>query len=291
MNADHEPNRDDLDGRGYGADRRFLDALLERHFAAAPAEDAARVDAVLRRIDSAGALAASPVPARWRFRVLRPLAAVAAAAAFLLAVLLVPAPFSSTASAAIQRATEAMSRAVDLQYRIEIDTPLGIPFRGDLWTRGYDLVVLRLDTPAGEVWAGEGREFAWIVPPFDRMPVRLNDRGSLREVLKLQEDMSAPLFHIASALERLGEWCDLRFDSDGETIEARRLEGAPRDIPVRARIRIGPQGIVREFEAEWTPILGPRKCRLTWIGDQERDDSFYEHAAHHGAERDVVDLR
>jgi hypothetical protein len=283
MTVDQDPDHD--------ADRRFLDALLARHFAADPAQDAARVEVVLRRIDGARGRTESPVAGPGWLRSLRPLAPLAAAAAVLLAVLLVPTLFSNTASAAIQRASVAMARAIDLHYRVEIDSPLGIPLGGEVWTRGNEFVVLRLNTPAGELWAGEGRASAWIVPPLDELPVRLNDSGHLRDVLKIQDDMSAPLLHIGSTLERLGEWCELRFDPDGETIEARRVEGAPDDIPVRARIRIGPDGIVREFDAEWTPILGPRGCRLTWIGAPELADRFYEHDAHHDPGRAVVDLR
>ena len=285
MASDRNLGRGD---RSADADWRFIDALLQVHFEKDRAASGDRVDAVLRRMDDlpeeVGGGRAAP---RWALRVVRGIAA----AVVLVALVLAPTLLSNTASAAVERAAIAMSRSVDLHYRIEIDTPLGRTVPGDAWFRGVDFVALRLETFAGELWAGEGRDSAWVVPPLRSMSVRVNERGSLREVLKIQEDMSAPLLHFASMLERLGEWCEFEYGPDGETIEARRIDGAPSDVPLRVRLRIAPDGIVREFHAEWTPIFGPRAARLTWIDDAELPGSFYEHAAHHDADRGVEDRR
>jgi hypothetical protein len=267
------------------ADNRFLDALLQHHYQADESAGAERIAIALRNIDgTAGSAPRGGVP--WWYQALR----FVAAAIVVGALLMVPTALSNTASAAIDRAMIAMSRMVDLHYQLEIETPLG-EVSGEIWFRGSDLVALRLDTAAGSLWAGEGQDAAWVVPPVTNLSVRVNDKGTLLDVLQSQNDVKAPFLRISTMLERLGGSFEFEFGPDGETVEARRMPGAPDHLPEQVSVRLAPDGVVREFEAHLSRILGPRGCRLTWLDDDAKPAAFYEHAAHHDQGRDVIDLR
>ncbi len=282
------PDSGPLDEDDQGADRRFVDALLLHHYQGSRASSVERVEIVLRQLGHATQADSHVSPPSRAYRNLRRLVA---AAAVIVALLLVPNLISNTASAQVARAAIAMSRAVDLHYRIEITTPMGQQVPGDIWVRGAELVVLRLDTPAGELWAGEGRDVAWAVLPSPTMPVLVNEKGRLLEALKIQSGLNAPFFRIQRLLYSLGDGYDVEFGADGETIEARSISDVSGDLPLEVRVRLAPNGVVLELEAEWAPLFGPRGCKLTWVDDAELPASFYEHAAHHTGEREVLDQR
>ncbi|MEO0649626.1 MAG: hypothetical protein AAFZ65_02965 [Planctomycetota bacterium] len=287
---DDEPRGPHERGHGeqeHGADRRFVDALLQHHFHGDADANLRRVEQALHAIDSSSRpTVAVAMRSPW-LQLVRPLVA----ALVLLALILGQSLLTNSASAEIDRATIAMSRSVDLHYRIEIMTPLGAPLPGEIWFRGTDFVALRLDTAAGATWAGEGRDAAWVVPQSPSRPVRLHRPGDLLDALKLQDDPEAPFFRITKLLKTLSEGYEVEFGADGKTIEARRVAALSGDQPTKISVRLAPDGIVRSLEVEYTPIFGPRGCRMTWLDSADVPASFYEHDAHHAVDRKVIDLR
>lgn len=289
MTGERGQERAEGDGRELDADRRFVDALLLHHFEGDQAASTRRIEAVLRRLDDEPAEPAPIVPASRWLRTLRPVAA----AIVLAALMLIPTMMSNTASAALDRAIVAMSELTDHHYRIEIEPSVGRPRSGEIWFRGAEFVALRLDVGLGELWAGEGRDAAWVVPPPSSMPVRVTEKGSLLDVLKLQGNVATPFLRISTLLSRLDGQFELDFDlgPDGRTVEGRRIAGASGDLPDQVRVRLAPDGVVRELEAQWPGLLGARNCRLTWLDNDERPATFYEHATHHDPGREILDRR
>lgn len=280
------------------ADDAVMEALLERIHDHDAASRARRIDRALAstiaeqdsRPIREQAMRSSRFP-RW-------LQAAAAALLFLV-IFLWPGDGAPSAIALVSRSVKAMRMPVDRHYdlRIALAGEEEERIRGELHQNGDGRLALRIDTPAGDLWAGEGRESSWVVPPPRLLPVLLRPSGStFGMTLPGSDGTRLPMLDLAGMLERLSENHELEATrtENGMTIiratlgeEPTRLQ-APDHVELTARV----DGTVQQLLLQWSNPrpMQARSFRLTFLGSPRHRDDFYEHTSHHEGRR-IIDRR
>lgn len=304
---DMGPARSNGDAETVGAERFAHGALS--HFLASPGAVDDRIDAALAQID-ATRIDAPPVRPRVGQRVgplagSRSLAVFATAAALLLiGVLLWGLPEPPTLLASVRRIVAVAAAPVDRSYAFVFTDEQGRTTRGTLTSRGADAFVVELETRAGTMRLGYDGERSWLVPPRQRMPVRVGTGlARVRRALARGERVQMPFFTLATMLDQLPDNYDLvpaESRSDGTELAFRAARRAPADdVDWPASVFVSSDSdtaVVQRMRVEWD---GPRRVadgrarqfELRLVGEQQRDGAFYSHTFHHRPGREVVQFQ
>jgi hypothetical protein len=207
-------------------------------------------------------------------------------------------PHESTASEILQEVIIKAEASGDREYRIEL---AGHPrLEGRLWVNGGDRFLLRLTPllPLGDkyVWlGGNGTEY-WFVPVIG--PVVVGKKAEwLRELIQRRQSVELPLMHLSSVTRRL----TTRYlppelvgrDGRGiDTLVARQREPSADWLPERVEIRADRKThVIEQLDLQWAAgkDLGqPFGMRFVLQGEASMPGNWYEHAAHHEADRRII---
>jgi hypothetical protein len=217
---------------------------------------------------------------------------------------------ANPADAVLARARRAAGEERDCTYDV-IDT-WGEPGQSQrtavLQVRGQRFVFQALSSPwEGTFIGGDGRR-SWMVPPTGAVRVSDEPRAFLRLVrggalpdrdgdLRLARQREAlPFLNLTALLERVARSYDLKLlppevlGEEGQLcqhVRGRRRggeEGVPEAVEVWAR---SDTGVVRRLVLHLGEGPGARRLSLELTSEEALPGDWYEHAAHHDAERPV----
>lgn len=288
----------------------FVAALLPRlaESDAGRAQAQARVDRAMARLDRD---TQAPVLSLSR-RLWRRTRAVAAVAASLLLLLLgldfgtrTPAA-ALTPEATIARSLEVLNLATDRRFEVRVTTPhLGGRRRIDVYTRGRDQFVLRVEAPGREdIWIGRQGGESWIVPPRPGTPVLVTEDLARVRRWADQRGVPVPFLEAGEVLERIEadgkvRWQRRATDAEGRPVlrllAVRRGDAA--GFPDRVFLEVDEESgrmrrLVMDWERErWTGRKALfRRVELREMPSEPKAADFYGHGAH-AADRPVRRLR
>ena len=236
--------------------------------------------------------------------------ATAAVALSFVALLVWKLTAANPADAVLARALQAAGEERDRTYDV-IDTwgePEQSQRTATLQCRGERFVFHALSSPwEGTLVGGDGRR-SWMVPPMGMVRVSEGPRAFLRLVrggalpdragdLRLARQREAlPFLNLTALLERLARSYDLKLlppealGDDGHTCQHVRgkrrdgEEGVPEAGEVWAR---SDTGVVRRMVLHLGEGPGARRLTLELTSEEALPADWYEHAAHHDADRPV----
>jgi hypothetical protein len=280
------------------------DAALRRTYARYAHLDAALGDgrlAAARPAVAEGTLGASRTQPSSRWLSWRPLAAAAALlAAGFIVFLLTPSP----AAAALSQMIAALDRALDRTYTISV-------LEGDAWQplkdgrqigyegarlhlRGRSQFVLQRPLDSGnEAITGSDGQSNWDIR--GKGPVRItSDLNRFRGGLP-GEYQNVPFLDLSSLLHSLAAdydltLADVSYDPSLKRLTADKRNREKRGLPRMEFIFRKDSGIVVKMELRGLPREkgGPRAVALTLTGESSLPSDFFNHAAHHELEREVI---
>lgn len=272
-------------------DERFLDELLRETY------HPTNIEPVLARayatLNSASEIVpthtASPVRRRYLSAV------VTIMAASIVICLLAVWPNESSATEALREVIAGAEARVDREYHIE--TTGRVKLKAVLWVNGGDRFTLRLPAllPALDqhVWVGcNGTDF-WIVPALG--PVLVNRQADwLMAQLQRQQQVALPLLHLSAVTRRLeSRYTTPRLVHDMPGLKHLVMEQKTPTtdiLPARVEI-IAKSGIIQQLLLHWNPKQPgeePFDMKLTLHQQTARPGDWYEHGAHHAANRLVL---
>jgi hypothetical protein len=297
MNDELDPQHLDHDGdaiAGGAADVEaaagalFVHGVSSHLLGEGPAIVARRIDAALAVIDGERA----PLARRVR--------TVAAVAALLLAALLLwallPGVGTPLLLATVRAARAAAEAPVDRQYLLQITLGADRRVDGVMTVRGHDHFVVVVELPPGRFVFGCDGSNSWAVPALPGMPVRTSPGIGRARGAPAGEDVPLPFHSLATFLQRIERDFELSAQADGELV---RLSGGPLRPAGDERFTVmvdveAASGAIRRLQLDWPADRLPRapqSLRLEWFADPLLAVDFYAHAAHHAADRPVVEFR
>lgn len=283
-------------------DERFLDELLREAYhpaniepvlmkALAQCENVGERDfsrAVVEKEITPSRIA-SPVRRRW-------LSAIGTIIAVSIVICLLAVwPSESSATEILREVIAGTEARVDREYRIE--TSGRVKLKAVLWVNGGDRFALRLPAliPALDqhVWVGcNGTDF-WIVPALG--PVLVNRQADwLLAQLQRQQQFALPLLHLSAVTRRLEtRYTTPRLLNDVPGMKhlvTEQKTPTTEFLPARVEI-IAKAGIIQQLLLHWNakqPGDEPFDMKLTLHQQNAMPGDWYEHSAHHAANRLVL---
>ncbi len=264
-----------------------------------------RGDALNARVAAALEVARAPPPLRVERPIWRRIQAVAAAAAVIAVIgFWFGGPGAPPARATYERVLRACAMPRDRRYTVSADRGVLFlePFAADVFVRGGERVALHVTSGlAAGAWLGlDGRD-AWMVPPRESAPVESADGDSgfaaLVDAVRLPATRDLPWFSVNRTMSRLGDRYRLEFEPAersgvtrvrGVLVDAAAAPLTPREVRFDARDESGELLMLELRFATDARAPLPSTLRFELTDEDERDDAFYSHGAHHAPGRAVV---
>ncbi|MFT3880143.1 MAG: hypothetical protein QM703_10845 [Gemmatales bacterium] len=232
---------------------------------------------------------ASPVRRRWLSAI------VTIIAASIVICMLTVWPNESSATEILREVIANTEVRVDREYHIE--TTGRVKLKGVLWVNGGDRFTLRVPAiiPALDqyVWVGSNGTDFWIAPALG--PVLVNRQADwLLAQLQRQQQLALPLLHLSTVTRRLeSRYTTPRLVNDVPGMKHLVTEQKTPTtdfLPARVEI-IAKSGIIQQLLLHWNlkqPGDEPFDMKLTLHQQNPMAGDWYEHSAHHAANRLVL---
>lgn len=313
----HDENRDSISD----SESRLIEALLVRTCAPHAREDNSRVDRLLSAI-SQETDAFAPLPSRQarratcgesrRSRLLSRarwwmLPVVSAAILLGLVAYLPEGTAGNQALAALDESLRADAELGCRHYLVTMRPKTGsgqsvAERQSDLFLNREDFVI-HVQRPQDDEggWIGRYRGEHWLVPRVG--PVIVGREPFLKKRLFQNAVAETPLLSISAVLERTKRLYDLKFEEtvDLETragnhpcslVTGIRKKRVSRAVPQTVKVWADQEtGFVIKVELGWEPDDQAAWSSATaeWVDSPDLTEDFFQHQAHHGSERRVLE--
>jgi hypothetical protein len=154
----------------------------------------------------------------------------------------------------------------------------------------------------GDLWLGSNGHEPWIVPP--RGPVFVGGPGMLEQWIDEHREVTAPVLHVTTILERMAEHYDLeKLPAEAppgaaatSAVQCDRVRGilrsdAPR-LPQTVDLWADAEtGVARYLILDWNvgpEAMGVQKVEVDLIDEPTVADDWFEHDGHHADRRPVL---
>lgn len=312
--TDDGPNLNDEDRAA--VDDQLMDTLLTAALQPDASARESRIERVMREIRRETVELGTASSAEHRRsmpqRVARRWMPLTLAAALLLAAiwwLQVPDP-AQQAYATVQRSLGAARLSICRLYQITatVRRPVGgvRQVESQLYVDGDARFALRhppLLLP-GDLWLGSDGNQPWIVPP--RGPVLVGRPGMLEQWIDEHREVTAPVLHVTTILERMAEHYDLE-KLPSEVPPGAAASSASRCDRVRGTLRADaprlPQtvdlwadaetGVARYLILDWNTgpeAMGVQRVEVELTDEPTVADDWFEHGGHHAGRRPVLQM-
>jgi hypothetical protein len=230
------------------------------------------------------------------------LAAAAACVIAVLAWVFVGPTYQAVAMDVLDRVEAAAKLPVDRKYEISFQFARNAETHpsATLWVRGGDKFVVRYPHPSGngDLWIGANGRDLWLVPAVRSAPVLAAVDSKWLQRWIEERRLRLPFLNIESILHRLKS--DYRVSLTTEVVDANTdhlsgvRSGTPRLLPQTIDVWSDRRsGTVRRLELAWRKDgRGPHwlaSMEIRLVDEQAAGDEWYEHRAHHDANRRVVE--
>lgn len=207
-------------------------------------------------------------------------------------------PGESSATEVLRQVIAGTEARVDREYHLEVTGRVKI--KGVLWVNGGDRFTLQLPAiiPALDqnVWVGSNGTDFWFVPAFG--PVLVHRQADwLLAQLQRQSQVALPLLHLSTVTRRLKSRYTtprLMHEVSGmkHVVTEQKLPATDL-LPARVVI-LARDGIIQQLDLHWNAKQAgeePFQMKLTLHQQTAIPRVWYEHSAHHDANRLVLPVK